>query len=100
MNECILYHTHYTHYTDYIVTTAGVPIMSWSDGIHQITMTNEGGSATKIFVHVECKEKVQSSPTVESKLVEVAKFGEYVSFLHAQNNAGFTSQYQVYSFNF
>jgi len=68
-------------------------------GTYHFTASNEGGSVegtTELVVHVESeREELRSDPKVESKPVEVAKFGDYVSSLHAQNNEGFTSQFWV-----
>jgi len=68
-------------------------------GTYHFTATNEGGSVvgtTELVVHAESeREELRSDPKVESKQVEVAKFGAYVSSLHAQNNEGFTSQFWV-----
>ena len=68
-------------------------------GTYHFTATNEGGSVegtTELVVHAESeREELRSDPKVESKSVEVAKFGNYVSSLHAQNNEGFTSQFWV-----
>jgi len=68
-------------------------------GTYHFTATNEGGSVegtTELVVHAESKrEELRSDPKVESKPVEVANFGDYVSSLHAQNNERFTSQFWV-----
>jgi len=68
-------------------------------GTYHFTATNGRGSAEgtiKLVIYSESEwEKFQSGPTVESKPVQVAKFGDYVSSLHAQQNAGFNSQYWV-----
>ena len=68
-------------------------------GTYHFTASNEGGSVegtTELVVHAESeREELRSDPKVESKSVEVAKFGDYVSSLHAQNNKGFTSQFWV-----
>jgi len=68
-------------------------------GTYHFAATNEGGSVegtTELVVHAESeREELRSDPKVESKSVEVAKFGDYVSSLHAQNNKGFTSQFWV-----
>ena len=68
-------------------------------GTYQFTATNEGGTVagtTELLVHAESeREELRSAPKVESKPVEVAKFGGYVSSLHAQNNEGFISQFWV-----
>jgi len=68
-------------------------------GTYHFTATNEGGSVegtTELVVHAESeREELRSDPKLESKPVEVAKFGDYVSSLHAQNNEGFTSQFWV-----
>jgi len=68
-------------------------------GTYHFTAINEGGSVagtTELVVHAESeREELRSDPKVESKPVEVAKFGGYVSSLHAQNNEGFTSQFWV-----
>ena len=68
-------------------------------GTYHFTAANREGNVegmTKLVVYSESeREKVRSGPTVESKPVQVAEFGDYVSSLHAQQNAGFTSQYWV-----
>ena len=68
-------------------------------GTYQFTATNEGGTVagtTELLVHAESeREELRSDPKVESKPVVVAKFGDYVSSLHAQNNERFTSQFWV-----
>ena len=68
-------------------------------GTYHFTAANREGNVegiTKLVVHSESeREKVRSGPTVESKPVQVAEFGDYVSSLHAQQNKGFTSQYWV-----
>jgi len=66
---------------------------------YHFTATNEGGiveGTTKLIVHAESeREELRSDLKVESKPVVVAKFGDYVSSLHAQNNERFTSQFWV-----
>ena len=68
-------------------------------GTYHFTATNEGGSVegtTELVVHAESeREELRSDPKVESKPVVVAKFGDYVSSLHAQNNERLTSQFWV-----
>jgi len=68
-------------------------------GTYHFTATNEGGSEegiTELVVHAESeREELRSDPIVESKPVEVATFGDYVSSLHAQSNEGFTNQFWV-----
>jgi len=68
-------------------------------GTYHFTATNEGGSVvgtTELVVHAESeREELRSEPKLESKPVEVTKFGDYVSSLHAQNNERFTSQFWV-----
>jgi len=63
-------------------------------GTYHFTASNEGGSVegtTELVVHAESeREELRSDPKVESKPVVVAKFGDYVSSLHAQNNERFT----------
>ena len=49
---------------------------------------------TKLVVHTE-DEDCTSAPKAESNPVAKETFGEYVSGLHAHNNAAFFSQYQV-----
>ena len=70
-------------------------------GTYHFTAANREGKAegiTKLVVHSEreWKKKFRSGPTVESKPVQEANFGDYVSSLHAHQNAGFTSQYWVH----
>jgi len=69
-------------------------------GTYYFTATNGRGSVegtTKLVVYSESeREKVRSGPTIDSDVVGVAKFGDHVSSMHAQNNAGFTSQYWVF----
>ena len=69
-------------------------------GTYHFTATNGRGSVegmTKLVVYSESeREKVRSVPTIDSDAVGVAKFGDHVSSMHAQNNAGFVSQYWVY----
>ena len=68
-------------------------------GTYHFTATNGGGSVegtTELVVHAESeREELRTDPKVESKPVVVAKFGDYVSSLHAQNIEGFTSQFWV-----
>jgi len=49
---------------------------------------------TKLVVHTE-DEDFTSTPKVDSNPVVKETFGEYVSGLHAHNNAAFIVQYQV-----
>jgi len=49
---------------------------------------------TKLVVHTEDEERT-SAPKVDSNPVAKETFGEYVSSLHAHNNAAFIAQYQV-----
>ena len=66
-------------------------------GTYTFSVSNSVGSVegcTKLVVHTE-DEDCTSAPKVESNPVAKETFGEYVSGLHAHNNAAFFSQYQV-----
>ena len=66
-------------------------------GTYTFSVSNSMGSVegcTKLVVHTE-DDDCTSAPKVESNPVAKETFGEYVSGLHAHNNAAFFSQYQV-----
>ena len=66
-------------------------------GTYTFSVSNSVGSVegcTKLVVHTE-DEDYTSTPKIESNPVAKEKFGEYVSSLHARNNAAFIVEYQV-----
>ena len=66
-------------------------------GTYTFSVCNSMGSVegcTKLVVHTE-DEDFTSAAKVESNPVAKEKFGEYVSGLHACNNAAFVAEYQV-----
>ena len=66
-------------------------------GTYTFSVSNSVGSVegcTKLVVHTEDEERT-SAAKVDSNPVAKEKFGEYVSGLHAHNNAAFIAQYQV-----
>ena len=66
-------------------------------GTYTFSLSNSVGSVegcTKLVVHTE-DEECTSAPKVDRNPVDKETFGEYVSSLHAHNNAAYIAQYQV-----
>ena len=69
-------------------------------GTYHFIASNEAGSVEGSVTLIVCTDEEQaeggiSLDTVESNPLEVERFGEGVSRLHACNNAGFILQYKV-----
>ena len=79
---------------DFLKSTTLVCVELKHAGTYTFSVSNSVGSVegcTKLVVHTEHT----STPKVDSNPVAKETFGEYVSGLHAHNNAAFIVQYQV-----